>query len=74
MKTKNCDHAFEAVRWKYFVRCETCGRWRLHKKTDVFYKRIQMPFRLVTDGWRIATQCAKPIELGTIIQGDKNEK
>jgi len=72
MKTKNCDHAFEAVRWKYFVRCETCGRWRLRTKNEVFYKWIQMPpVRLVTDGWRIAVQYAKPIELGTIVQGEK---
>jgi len=39
----NCEHdgfSYETLHWKYFVRCEICGRWRLRNKKELFWKAI----------------------------------
>jgi len=35
---KMCDHSFEIVHYKWLVKCELCGRWRLRNRHDIFWK------------------------------------
>lgn len=39
-----CEHngtCHETLHWKYFVRCEICGKWRLRTKRELFWKVVK---------------------------------
>ena len=43
-----CEHdgmIFETLHWKYFVKCEICGKWRLRRRRDIFWKWTPRYFR-----------------------------
>lgn len=40
---------FETLHFRYFVRCELCGRWRLRQRDDLFWRmsrRVHWTLRL----------------------------
>lgn len=53
MSANNCGHHFETLHFRYFVKCELCDRWRLRKRSDIFYSCRALPPVINMPDWNI---------------------